>query len=258
MGDQRQAFPHQVQPDIDLRVLHEAVVRADPEIQRGGDAGAAAHRGAVPGGDGDLVDLVKRPDRPLANSRAAASEAQRSLIGGAGVGQVRPGREVLAGPGEDHHPGIRIIAERQRHVFDFAEMMDAMSMVIGPAAALACERLTKDKLDLLDELISTSESAAAQRDFVKVSQLDFEFHRILAEATGNRHLSRYLLHLHQVATRFNFAAWKRDYNALPSIEEHRQIVQIMRQREVEGAKSAMRAHIENARQRIVGTMKITA
>ncbi len=142
-------------------------------------------------------------------------------------------------------------------VFDFAEMMDAMSMVIGPATALACQRLTDEELKQLVEVVTVSETAAKDGDFVKVSQLDFEFHQILADATGNRHLSRYLLHLHRVATRFNFAAWKRDRNAGPSTDEHRQIVELMRQREIEGAKSAMRAHIENARQRIVGTMEIT-
>jgi DNA-binding GntR family transcriptional regulator len=141
-------------------------------------------------------------------------------------------------------------------VFDFAEMMDAMSMVIGPAAALACERLTDEELDQLSEVVNASESAAEQGDFIKVSQLDFQFHQILAEATGNRHLSRYLLHLHQVATRFNFAAWKRDRNATPSIEEHQRIVEIMRLRDIERAKSAMRSHIENARQRIVGTLVV--
>jgi DNA-binding GntR family transcriptional regulator len=139
-------------------------------------------------------------------------------------------------------------------VFDFAEMMDAMSMVIGPAAALACERLTEGELDQLETLVEASESAVQDNDFVEVSHLDFEFHYILAEATGNRHLSRYLLHLHRVATRFNLAAWKRDRNASPSIDEHRRIIKIVRQRDVERAKSAMRAHIENARQRIVGTL----
>jgi DNA-binding GntR family transcriptional regulator len=152
------------------------------------------------------------------------------------------------------HQGIVVTA---LSVFDFAEMMDAMSMVIGPAAALACERLTGEELDQLSQVVNASENAAKQDDFVKVSQLDFEFHRILAGATGNRHLSRYLLHLHQVATRFNFASWKRDRNATPSIDEHRQIVEIMRQRDVEGAKSAMLMHVENARRRIVGTMVIT-
>jgi DNA-binding GntR family transcriptional regulator len=151
------------------------------------------------------------------------------------------------------HQGIVVTA---LSVFDFAEMMDAMSMVIGPAAALACERLTNEELEHLSDIVNDSESAAERGDFIKVSQLDFEFHRILADATGNRHLSRYLLHLHQVATRFNFAGWKRDRNAAPSIDEHRQIVKIMRQRDIAGAKSAMLKHVENARRRIVGTMMI--
>jgi DNA-binding GntR family transcriptional regulator len=142
-------------------------------------------------------------------------------------------------------------------VFDFAEMMDAMSMVIGPAAALACQRVTEAELTQLDEIVAASETAAQDGDFIKISHLDFEFHHILAEATGNRHLSRYLLHLHTVATRFNFAAWRRDCNATPSTEEHRQIVALMRQRDIEGAKAALRAHIENARQRIVGRMAIS-
>ncbi len=141
-------------------------------------------------------------------------------------------------------------------VFDFAEMMDAMSMVIGPAAALACQRLTDDELAQLDEIVAASETAAQDGDYITISQLDFDFHRILAEATGNRHLSRYLLHLHTVATRFNFATWNRDRNVAPSTEEHRQIVEIMRQRDIEGAKTAMRAHIENARQRIVGSISM--
>jgi DNA-binding GntR family transcriptional regulator len=149
------------------------------------------------------------------------------------------------------HQGVVVTA---LSVFDFAEMMDAMGMVIAPASALACKRLTEADLEQLDEVVIASENAAAQGNFVQIAQLDYEFHRILAEATGNRHLSRYLLHLHQVATRFNFAAWKRDRNAAPSIAEHRQILEIMRQRDIEGAKAVMRTHIENARQRVVGTM----
>ena len=152
------------------------------------------------------------------------------------------------------HQGIVVTA---LSVFDFGEMMDAMSMVIGPAAMLACERLTKEELEHLSEIVNASESAAKQGDFIKVSQLDFKFHRVLANATGNRHLSRYLLHLHQMATRFNFAGWKRDRNAAPSIDEHRQIIEILRQQDIAAAKSTMLMHVENARRRIVGTMMVT-
>ena len=141
-------------------------------------------------------------------------------------------------------------------VFDFVEMMDAMAMVIGVAASLACKRLSEDEFAYLEEIVSQGEAAEEKHDFVKVAELDYEFHRALAQATGNRYLSRYLLHLHQVATRFNFAAWKRDGTASQSIGEHRQILDTLRQREPTAAKAVMLTHIEQARQRVLGAMKV--
>lgn len=140
-------------------------------------------------------------------------------------------------------------------VFDFVEVMDAMSMVIGTAAELACSRLTESELDRLDELVSEEVNAEKGGDFIRVSDLDYAFHLILAEATGNRYLRDYLVHLHQVAARFNFAAWKRDHNVMPSLEEHRQLAVLFRQRNAAKASEAMRAHIENARQRLLGSMQ---
>lgn len=141
-------------------------------------------------------------------------------------------------------------------VFDFVEVMDAMSMVIGPAAALACKRLTEADLGELDALVDRGESAATSGDHEAVAELDFEFHRALADATGNRYLRNYLLHLHQVATRFNIATWKRDQDAASSLEEHRQLAEFFRQRDAAKAKAAMLEHIENARQRVMGSMNI--
>ena len=140
-------------------------------------------------------------------------------------------------------------------VFDFVEVMDAMSMVIGSAAALACKRLNDEQLDQLDELVSQGETAAAVGDHIRVSELDSVFHRVLADATGNRYLRDYLVHLQRVASRFNIATWKRDRDATPSLEEHRQLMELLRQRDVAKAKTAMLEHIENARQRVMGSVE---
>jgi DNA-binding GntR family transcriptional regulator len=141
-------------------------------------------------------------------------------------------------------------------VFDFVEMMDAMSLVIGPAAALACKRLTAAELDHLDELVVEGETAANSGDFERLSELDYQFHTVLARASGNRYLSDYLCHLHQTARRFNFAAWQRERNATPSLDEHRQLAAIFRARDAVAAKAAMLQHIEGARQRVVGTIQV--
>ncbi|MBA3073065.1 MAG: GntR family transcriptional regulator [Anaerolineae bacterium] len=143
------------------------------------------------------------------------------------------------------------------NIFEFVEVMDAMSMVIGSAAALACKHVTEAQVDTLDELVEQGAAASNSADFVRVAELDYKFHRELADATGNRYLREYLLHLHRIATRFNFAAWKRDRNSAPSLEEHRQLAALFRQRDAEQVKTAMREHIENARSRLMGSLHPT-
>ncbi|MGE5376448.1 MAG: GntR family transcriptional regulator [Bacteroidota bacterium] len=142
------------------------------------------------------------------------------------------------------------------NLFDFVEVMDAMGLVIGPAASLACKRLTDAELDQLDQLVTDAEKAAFGGDFERLSVLDYDFHSVLAQATGNRYLSEYLCRLHQIARRFNFAAWKRQRNATPSLDEHRQLAAIFRARDTAAAKAAMLQHIEGARQRVIGTIQV--
>jgi DNA-binding GntR family transcriptional regulator len=139
-------------------------------------------------------------------------------------------------------------------VFDFAAVMDAMAMVIGPSASLACRRLSEAQLDELSALVEKLHGAETQHDFITLSELDYQFHALLAEASGNPYLRDYLLHLHRVATRFNLAAWQRDGIASASLSEHRRILEALQARDAAAVREAMLAHIENARQRIVGGM----
>ncbi len=140
-------------------------------------------------------------------------------------------------------------------VFEFVEVMDAMAMVIGPAASLACKHLTEHDLLHLQQTIDESESASSAKDYLRVTSQDYEFHRLIAFATGNRYLFRHLLHLHQVAMRFNLAAWQRDANAEYSLDEHRKILASLQQRDETTARQVMLDHIENARKRIMGTFQ---
>jgi GntR family transcriptional regulator, rspAB operon transcriptional repressor len=140
-------------------------------------------------------------------------------------------------------------------VFEFVEVMDAMTMVIGPAASLACKHMTELELHQLQQTIENSQAAATSLDFITVASFDYEFHRLLAVATGNRYLSRHLLHLHQVAMRFNLASWQRDGSAEFSLEEHFRILDSLHQHDEDQAHKVMLEHIDNARKRIMGTFQ---
>jgi DNA-binding GntR family transcriptional regulator len=140
-------------------------------------------------------------------------------------------------------------------VFEFVEVMDAMAMVIGPAASLACQHLTQDELAQLGQTIGRSQQAAAQGDYITIAVQDYEFHRLLAIATRNRYLSRHLLHLHQVATRFNLVSWQRDSTAEFSMIEHGRIFEALSQHDEARSRAVMLEHIENARRRVMGTFQ---
>jgi len=140
-------------------------------------------------------------------------------------------------------------------VFEFVEVMEAMAMVIAPAISLASKRLSDDDLNQLESTLQISQVATANADFVTVAHQDYKFHHILANATGNRYLCRHLIHLHQVATRFNLASWKRDSNAELSLKEHSKIVAALRQHDELKARKVMLEHIENARNRVMGTFQ---
>jgi DNA-binding GntR family transcriptional regulator len=142
------------------------------------------------------------------------------------------------------------------NLFDFVELMDAMSLVIGAAASLACKRLSDEEINKLDELAAQGENAAASGDYERLSELDYEFHSVLAQATGNHYLRDYLLRLHQNARRFNYAAWKRERNATPSMDEHRHLAALFRARDAVTARAAMLQHIEGARQRVIGIIQM--
>jgi DNA-binding GntR family transcriptional regulator len=140
-------------------------------------------------------------------------------------------------------------------VFEFVEVMDAMAMVIGPAASLACKHLTDGGLHQLEQKVELGDNAASRFDFITVATQDYEFHSLLAEVTGNRYLYHYLVHLHQVAMRFNLASWKRDSTAGYSLNEHRRILAALRLHDEEQTRFTMLEHIDNARKRVMGAFQ---
>ncbi len=202
--------------------------------------------------EGELRDLILN-----LQIEPGLSISEASLIKRYGWGRT-PLREACQRLAEQSllqiipHHGVVITS---LNVFDFTEIMEAMSMVIGPAASLACKHLNQDELHYLEETIERSDTAASVKDFTAVANQDYEFHHILAVATGNRYLCQFLLHLHQMATRFNLASWRRDNNAAFSLNEHRQIIDALQKGDDAKATNRMLVHIENARKRVMGTFQ---
>ena len=104
-----------------------------------------------------------------------------------------------------------------------------------------------------------AEAFAALEDIIRRGTLgveeDIGFHRTIAEATGNRFFVETLAALHTQMTvginlNRNLSLIQPRDRLLNGQKEHRDIFDAVAARDENGARNAMRTHIENARKRV--------
>jgi DNA-binding GntR family transcriptional regulator len=108
-----------------------------------------------------------------------------------------------------------------------------------------------EDLSLLEEKFSAHASYRPRAYDRKRFMLDSEFHNQLASLGKNQALAQQLgTTLEHFYMRFRFDTMS--LNRLQSsVEEHRQIIDRIRKKDINGAREAMRTHIQNARNHII-------
>lgn len=196
--------------------------------------------------ENDLASLfeVSRPVVRQALDRLREDQLVESQRGSGSYVREKPGlaTPVLQPEGE---PETRI-----GHIMNGLELR----LVIEPECAyLAALRRNRQDLERMERLLAGFEEANAVGGIAH--HFDFGFHEAIATATANlrfvqvmktleydvSHAVNMLRHLMQIPP------WKRSQDA---IDEHRHIFELIRQQDAEGARRAMRGHIENARTRM--------
>ncbi|MCL5257341.1 MAG: GntR family transcriptional regulator [Chloroflexi bacterium] len=139
-------------------------------------------------------------------------------------------------------------------VVELAELIEAIILVEGFSARLATKRITDEDLAKLEQNVSKAEKANARRDFSSVAELDFEFHDTISRATGNRYLERTAAHLHRLVSRFGYIGWKREGNADASLQDHRQLIAALKDRDAAEAERLQTEHNHRARERVTSVL----
>ncbi len=116
----------------------------------------------------------------------------------------------------------------------------------GYAAYLAARRITPEALAALEEVCERARAAVDTRPLEERAALNNTFHRLLTEASGSARLIRLTTgyreyFLNQQILRF----YDRD-TALRRHEQHRQIVEALRQRDPERAERLVGEHFQSA------------
>jgi len=183
--------------------------------------------------------------RTVVREAVAALRADGLVVTRQGVGAF-----VSAAP---QQAPFRIDADGMRSIGDVLHVMELRLGVEIESAGLAAERASKAQVRaVFSAWNAIEEASAAGRSAVDE---DLEFHRAIAEATGNPEFPRFLQFIggHLIPRRTvsglpERMGGERAYLALIQ-EEHRRIYQAIEDGDARGAREAMRRHLTRSLER---------
>lgn len=149
-----------------------------------------------------------------------------------------------------HLVGYRAAAQLTARQFE--DLYDLRLLLEPHLAAKAAEAVTPAQLAALRELLAEMAGQGEAVDYGRFAQLDKRFHDEVARAAGNEiaaeALARLHTHVHLFRLMSNAAV------ADEALKEHAAVIDALERRDPADAAGAMRAHIENARARLMAAL----
>ncbi|GAW93913.1 FadR/GntR family transcriptional regulator [Calderihabitans maritimus] len=207
---------------------------------------------------GDLKPGDKLPsERELAEifgvSRTSIREALKSLVA-MGLIKIRHGDGIYVCESRGEEQLKNIGAYLMSHQGTLKDLFEIRRVLETEAAAWAAERGAPEKVQELVNLINTVKEGIAKRSggyLLFLGEHDTKFHLCLAEASENQVLLRVMNNLLDLLAESRARAWSIPGRPLRSVEEHAKIVEAIVSGDVEGAREAMRQHLENVEKEIL-------
>lgn len=182
-------------------------------------------------------------------SRATIREALRALVE-AGLISTVPG----AGGGSfvmyfDHHKLGDLVTERLSNTLElgsisYDEVAAFRNMLEVPSARLAATNRTQRHIDQLHGLVDQEKETTI--DDPRIPTFNAAFHRIVADASGNRLLATFVAALHRVTRPLTFIDTSEEVGR-DAVRHHIKIVSAIESQEPESAEKCMRDHLDYLR-----------
>jgi len=142
--------------------------------------------------------------------------------------------------------GAYVLGLAEQDAFDILELRKAYEVL---AVKWAIERITDDEFDALEETFDFMEFYTEKNDVEKMAKINTSFHQIIYAASHNRMIQN-LLSSYQQYFEYTKARQAIKENCLLQVlEEHREIFEAFRDRDVESGIKAMEKHMEKSIER---------
>jgi DNA-binding GntR family transcriptional regulator len=171
--------------------------------------------------------------------------SERELMERLGLGRT-PVREALRTLAQerlvDVYPrrGIFVSSVNAR---DLASLSEVRALLETHAAALAAERATPQEREETQALIEDLDATAGERDERRLIDLDQRIHRHVYRCTHNAHLEETLNRYYVLTLRIWFLALDRVARLDEAVQEHRELLEAIRDGDASAAGLAMRRHV---------------
>ncbi|WP_066634291.1 GntR family transcriptional regulator [Desulfolucanica intricata] len=138
---------------------------------------------------------------------------------------------------------------------DIADVFEVRASLESLAAGLAAERITEQELDELERYLVEISELCAGNDLNGIVEKDTQFHDVIYRASRNERLVQIVTHLQEQIHRFRTASLAQPGRTRDALEEHKQLVEAISERNVELAQKLARDHIENAENSMLNALR---
>ena len=134
---------------------------------------------------------------------------------------------------------------------DVKDIYMIRSYLEGMCARLVTEKITDEQLDELEENVYLASYHASKGHMEQMAELDNRFHHILYEACDSKMLQKLLQDFHEYVMRIRKKTLSTKERGIASNEEHKQIMEAIKERNAEKAEQLANLHMNNAYENMV-------
>lgn len=145
--------------------------------------------------------------------------------------------------------GAEVAKITEKNMRDVLEVRLALEKL---AVELACQRITEEEIKQLEISSQQFRQSTLSKDLLTMAQADEHFHDVIYKATKNNRLIQMLNNLREQMYRYRIEYIKDIETHEGLVEEHEEILQALKQKDLEGASVKIQNHIENQTAAISG------
>ncbi len=138
--------------------------------------------------------------------------------------------------------GAEVAAMTEKDMEDVLQVREALEIL---AVQLASEKITEEQIAELEERLKAFEQAVETAEVKQIAQSDIDFHDLIYTAAENPRLVVLLNNLREQIYRYRVEYLKDEKNYPRLIEEHRQIMQGLKERNEQYVVEMTKKHMDN-------------